>query len=41
MSTTLKLTWTEFKILLRTPMAVGFSLFMPVMLVVLRLGEHP
>lgn len=35
MSTTVKLTWTEFKILLRSPMAVGFTILMPVMLVVL------
>jgi ABC-2 type transport system permease protein len=35
MSILFKMIWTEFKILLRSPMAVGFTLLMPVMLVVL------
>jgi ABC-2 type transport system permease protein len=35
MSTIRKLTWTEFKILLRSPMAVGFTVLFPAMLVVI------
>jgi ABC-2 type transport system permease protein len=31
----MKMTWTEFKILLRSPMAVGFTVLFPAMLVVL------
>ncbi len=34
MSATFKMIWTEFKILLRSPMAVGFTVLFPVMLVV-------
>ena len=32
MSTTFKMIWTEFKILLRNPMAVGFTVLFPAML---------
>jgi len=34
MSTLFKMIWTEFKILLRNPMAVGFTVLFPVMLIV-------
>ena len=35
MSATLKMTWTEFKLLLRNPVAVGFTIPFPVMLILI------
>ena len=35
MNATLKMTWTEFKLLLRNPVAVGFTIPFPVMLILI------